>query len=757
MASRVRLNTVVLSGGVVGGVLVASREVCTLKPYALFCKFWFGARGSPTDVLGLSIIHSEEYKQLRAVQCLGHKQVHVPRVMEDGRLQFRVSELLERRFSLKRHGPYDHILREFPTVTRPPALMDKVRHSVTHTIETKGQPVAAKPRRLTPDRYNIAREEFRRMMEDGICRPSKSAWASPLHIVTKPDGGIRPCGDYRQLNDRTLPDRYCVPNVSDLSINLYGKKVFSKLDLERAYFNIPIAESDIPKTAITTLFGLFEITRMCFGLFLRHITRQTKVEEITSYPRPETVNGLRKFLGMVNFYRRSLLHAPSHSRSYTTIYKAPRRTTALLSSGLKSQQPPSTNPSRHSRTPSCWDTPNQTQNCFSTPMPRTQEWVQFFSSMTKARGFPWASSPKHSTKPNENTPGRQFTIRTDHKPLTHVFRRKSNGTEPRRTRQLNYISQYTTKISHISGSDNVVADTLSRMEEITLSEDPDTLAQEQQVDSELPTLRVNPQLQLKSLTVPGTNCSLIFETSTLYTKITTHGHIPPYPRHQSSWNTGHTQTYESAMAQRYFWPSMNADVARWTRACIPCQRSKVGRHTVAPIGVFPPAGRFEHVHLDIIGPLPPSQGKTYCLTMIDRCTRWPEAVPIRETSAETIAKAFYERWISRFGVPLKITTDQGRQFESQLFTRLTTMLGIQRLRTSAYHPQANGVVERWHRSLKAALTARLDSANWVRHLPTILLGLRVVMREDNKASTVELVYGGTLQLLGDLFSNIQPA
>ncbi|KAL1116500.1 hypothetical protein AAG570_004972 [Ranatra chinensis] len=76
------------------------------------------------------------------------------------------------------HGPYDHILREFPTVTRPPALMDKVRHSVEHTIETKGQPVAAKPRRLTPDRYNLAREELRRMMEDGICRSSKSAWAS---------------------------------------------------------------------------------------------------------------------------------------------------------------------------------------------------------------------------------------------------------------------------------------------------------------------------------------------------------------------------------------------------------------------------------------------------------------------------------------------------------------------------------------------------------------------------------------------------
>ncbi|KAL1129634.1 hypothetical protein AAG570_012579 [Ranatra chinensis] len=78
------------------------------------------------------------------------------------------------------------------------------------------------------------------------------------------------------------------------------------------------------------------------------------------------------------------------------------------------------------------------------------------------------------------------------------------------------------------------------------------------------------------------------------------------------------------------------------------------------------------------------------------------------------------------------------------------MLGIQRLRTSAY-------VERWHRSLKAALPARLDSANWVRHLPSILLGLRVVMREDNKTCIAELVFGRRLRLPGDLFSDTQPA
>ncbi|KAL1139232.1 hypothetical protein AAG570_006218 [Ranatra chinensis] len=144
---------------------------------------------------------------------------------------------------------------------------------------------------------------------------------------------------------------------------------------------------------------------------------------------------------------------------------------------------------------------------------------------------------------------------------------------------------------------------------------------------------------------------------------------------------------------------------------------------------------FEHVHLGIIGPLPPSQGEAYCLTMIDRFLR-------------SMGLTFWG--------PLKITTDQGRQFESQLFTRLTTMLGIQRLRTSAYHPQANGVVERWHRSFKAALTARLDCqlGSTSTHNTTWAPSSN---ERGQQGQYRRLVYGRTLRLPGDLFYDTQPA
>ena len=154
-----------------------------------------------------------------------------------------------------------------------------------------------------------------------------------------------------------------------------------------------------------------------------------------------------------------------------------------------------------------------------------------------------------------------------------------------------------------------------------------------------------------------------------------------------------------------------------------------------------------------MGPLPSSHGFSYILTCIDRFTRWPEAVPITDITAETVAHAFIQCWISRFGVPSTVTTDRGRQFESALWDKLMQLLGCKRIRTTSYHPAANGLIECFHRQLKASLKAHPNPTQWTESLPLVLLGVRTQLKEDLKCTAAELVYGTTLRLPGEFFDD----
>jgi cleavage and polyadenylation specificity factor subunit 1 len=761
--------------------------------------------------------------------------------------------------------PPDHkfftILKSYPklTQTSDSLFLPPITSNVRHHLITNCSPISFRPRRLSPTMLQIAKKEFQLLLQLGIVRPSSSPWASPLHMAAKSDGSYRACGDYRSLNNQTLPDSYPIPHIHDFSSALNGCAIFSRIDLVRAYNQIPVAEEDVPKTAIITPFGLFEFVRMPLGLrnssqtfqrFMDNMLRdlpfvfvylddlliaskspsehekhlsivlerlqehgvtinlqkstfgQTKVkfvghmvsadgihptpekvQAIASYPRPTTIRNLRRFTGLLNFYHRFIPHLAELQAPLTNVYRTsskkndptPVEWTDELNQAFelcKSTLSDSTRlafPDSSSQLVLNTDASGTSigATLYKVQKDDSKEPLGFYSSKLTP------TQQKYSTYDRELLAvysavkyfrhfleGRTFTIYTDHKPLTFAFNQNPEKATPRQFRYLDFISQFTTDIRYVQANENLVADALSRIEAINSTPSltfvtSDDLADAQKSDSQLQTLLSNAETSLNLQSIPYAGRDIICDVSQSGSKRP----FVPLSLRQRIFHQYHDLAHPGVkrtrhlISTRYVWPNLQKDVGEWTRSCITCQRSKISRHTSAPLSsFFLSPHRLHHVHLDLIGPLPVSEGNRYCLTMIDRACRWPEVVPIPDMTADTVANAFISTWVARFGCPAKITTDQGRQFESGLFHNLRHALGTERFRTTAYHPQSNGLIENFHRTLKTAITTCPDSFHWTKYLPFILLILRSSISTDANVSPAEALYGQELRLPGDIFT-----
>ena len=198
-------------------------------------------------------------------------------------LIFQMASKVDYPISFVSENKYSDVLLNYPEVTCPRDKLNKVKHKVTHKIVFEGYPCSARVRQLSPEKLKWAKKEIDELLEAGIIRRSNSPFASALHMVPKSSASgntFRLCGDYRQINRGTVVDKYPVPNLQTLFHRLGGSSIFSKVDLVKAYHQIPMDEDSIAITAITTPFGLFEYLYMPFGLRNASATFQRFIDHV---------------------------------------------------------------------------------------------------------------------------------------------------------------------------------------------------------------------------------------------------------------------------------------------------------------------------------------------------------------------------------------------------------------------------------------------------------------------------------------------
>ncbi len=213
---------------------------------------------------------------------------------------------------------------------------------------------------------------------------------------------------------------------------------------------------------------------------------------------------------------------------------------------------------------------------------------------------------------------------------------------------------------------------------------------------------------------------------------------------RSSGHQGVART-KSRMKEKFYWYGMGKDVANYVASCAVCNKNKKSaRQGHNPMQEYQAGAPMERVHLDFMGPLPKTtRGNEYILMMVDQFTKWVECVPLPSQTAEVTARAAVNSFFSRFGYPYQIFSDQGRNFQSRLFTALCDALEIHKARTTPYRPSANGQVERFNRILMDAVRCYIgDSQNqWDLHLPQIAGALRSSVNRSTGFTANKLMLG----------------
>lgn len=674
----------------------------------------------------------------------------------------------------------------------------------TPTIDpTRG--INTKPYRIPEVHREEVQKQTEQMLRDGIIAPSVSPWNSPILVVPKKADASgkkkwRIVVDFRKLNEVTIGDSFPIPVISEILDTLGNSKYFSTIDCASGFLQVPVKLADQAKTAFSTREGHFQYKRMPFGLkgapatfqrlmntvlsgiqgikclvymddivvfgenlkahndrllevlermrkynlklqpdkceflrkevsYLGHVIGSTgvrpdekRVEAVKSYPVPKTTRELKGFLGLAGYYRRFIPNFSKIAKPLTELLKK--------------------------NTPYVWD--DRTEKAFNTlkELLTTQPLLQYpnftkpFVLTTDAsndaigailsqgpigKDLPISYASRTLNNAERNYPtvekellaivwgckhfrqylyGRKFTVVTDHRPLTWIFSVKDPSSRLLRWRLK--LEEYEYEVIYKKGSNNTNADALSRIHVTEGSTDDHndksgfTKEEKQAIFQEM--------------------------------------HDKPTGGH-----LGMNRTYDRIKIFTT-WPGMKQELEEYIRQCETCQKNKITQNkTKMPMKITTtPDVVWEKCALDIVGPLnQTSDGNKYVLTFQDELSKYTLAIPIQQQDAVTVAKAFVEEVVLKFGIPQMILTDQGSNFMSEVFTNVCKLLKIKKIRTTAYHPQSNGALERTHRVLVEYLRCFIleDQSNWDKWLPYATFVFNTTPHTATGFTPHELLFG----------------
>nr|CAD2195887.1 unnamed protein product [Meloidogyne enterolobii] len=705
-------------------------------------------------------------------------------------------------------------------------------------ITTSETPIQAKPYR-TPEKY---RDELKihinNMLKSGVIKESNTPWASNIVLVEKSDGKLRPCVDFRPLNKITISDPYPIPRMEQVIHRVAGKSFYSTLDLASGFWQIPLERKTAQKCGIITEWGLFEMTRLPFGLknapsifqrlmdkilkdlenvtayiddilvhsedfeshietlndvfnrlekaglklkaekckflenkciYLGHeLTKEgykpslTNSEVIKNFSIPTNVKEVKRFLGLTSFFRKFISNFASIAWPLNDLTRGNER---KFEWGEKEENAFIKLKEQLVKSP-CLRPPNYelpfhlfcdaSSVAYAAALMQSQDGENLY-----AVGY-WSRTLNISEQKLPATHGElaaiyhsimhfkpiiygaKLTIHTDHRPLIFLFSKASTSTKL--NRWLMAMQEIQPNVVYVEGKANKVADALSRVSanwndivnkypredipylmEIEIGEiNRKTIEEETQKDpileivykaigdnwSEDYSEEIMPYFQIRD--------KLYINRKIIIKRPNNQIVIPEKLRNGvlKLIHFAHFGVVRSKNKARkiVWWPSINMDIEYFIGECEKCQNNMPNEPQTAFQNKWPEAKiAFERVHIDLAGPV---FGKTFLL-MVDAYSRYPFIFEMKSTTSIFVINALKEVF-SLFGPPSCLVSDNGPQFTSFEFETFLRGCGVNHIKSPPYHPQSNGLCERFVRTFKNSVSKGLDGNNLKDAIPEFL-------------------------------------